>query len=90
VPVRLKPAMNAITSPDAASSVMQIATSAVNRAVAGMSGDAATVASAAIAQSGDLLTAIVDSRQQLLYAQAGAKMISAADQMLGTLIDIRA
>ena len=63
----------------------------VSRAVAGASRDAAAVASGSVAQDPNaMLTALVDARQQLLYTQAGAKMMSTASEMLGTIIDISA
>jgi len=37
-----------------------------------------------------MLAALVDARQQLLYTQAGAKMMNTASEMLGTIIDISA
>jgi flagellar hook-associated protein FlgK len=33
---------------------------------------------------------MVDARQQLLYTKAAARMISTADEMIGSLIDKRA
>ena len=68
----------------------QSASATIGRAVASLNKDAATVASAAISDGGDLLTALIDSRQQLLYTQAGARMIETANQMMGTLLDVRA
>jgi hypothetical protein len=52
--------------------------------------DAAVVASSSIEKPGDVLPALIDSRQQQLYVQAAARLMSTADQMLGTLIDIHA
>jgi len=37
-----------------------------------------------------MLAALVDARQQLMYTQAGAKMMSTANAMLGSIIDISA
>jgi len=71
--------------------VIQSATTMINRAQAGATRDAATVASSAMGDGGaDILGALVDARQQALYTQAGAKMISAANEMMGSLLDIRA
>ncbi len=71
-------------------SALQSAGVAINRAVAGFTRDAAAVASASITSSGELLPALIDAKQQLLYTQAAAKMMQTADQMMGTLLDIRA
>jgi hypothetical protein len=73
------------------SSVMQNAATTINRSVDGVSRDAAIVAGASMDDGGEqMLTALVDSKQQLLYTQAGAKMMETASQMLGSIIDIRA
>ena len=37
-----------------------------------------------------MLAALIDSRQQLLYIQAGAKMIARANEMVGSLVDTTA
>jgi len=36
------------------------------------------------------VAALVDSRQQVLYTQAGAKLIAAADQAMQSVVDILA
>jgi hypothetical protein len=41
-------------------------------------------------ESRDTLAALIDSRQQLLYTKAAAKLISAADEITQSVIDIRA
>jgi hypothetical protein len=84
--------MNSITSGGSLPDIMQSASSAIGRAVAGATSDAAVIAGSSTGgvDGGELLTALVDSRQQLLYTQAGAKMMETASQMLGSLIDIRA
>jgi len=71
-------------------SVVQIASAAINRGVAGLNRDAAVIASSSVADLRAALPALIDSRQQLLYTQAAARVMSAANEMLGTLIDIRA
>jgi hypothetical protein len=59
--------------------------------VAGASRDAAVVAGASMDDGGEqMLSALLDSKQQLMYTQAGAKMMDTAGQMLGSLIDISA
>jgi hypothetical protein len=81
--------MNAISPIETLPSAVQSAATTINRAAQGMNKDAAVVASS-VADSGDMLQALVDSRQQLLYTQAGAKLMDTANEMLGTLIDIQA
>ena len=75
---------------DGMPSVAQSASAAINRAASGVNRDAAVVASSSVADSSDVLPALIDSRQQLLYTKVAARVMSAADEMLGTLIDIRA
>jgi len=82
--------MNGISSLVSMPSAVQSATAAINRGVAGVSRAAAVVASSSVSDPSDVLAALIDSRQQLLYTQAAAGVMSAADEMLGTLIDIRA
>lgn len=84
------PLMNGIAMTDGVSNIMQSAGTAINRAVAGANRDAAVVASASTVDSSNVLAALIDSRQQLLYTQAGAKLIETANQMMGSLLDIRA
>jgi hypothetical protein len=73
------------------SSVMQSAAATINQSVAGVSRDAAAVAGASMGDGGEqMLSALLDSKQQLMYTQAGARMMETAGQMLGTLIDISA
>jgi hypothetical protein len=40
--------------------------------------------------SKDAITAMVDARQQLLYTQAAARIISTSNEMIGSLINTRA
>ena len=79
------------TSGAGLSGTIQSAVTTINRGVAGVNGNAAVVAANSVADGGsETLGALVDSRQQLLYTQAGAKLMETADQMLGTIINIRA
>ncbi len=83
--------MSGISSISGLPGAFQSAATTIDRAVAGASGDAATVASSSMVDSsGEMLSALIDARQQLLYTQAGAKMMSTANEMLGTIIDISA
>ena len=71
-------------------SALQSATSAIHRAVKTLEKDASVVARSSDVDSRDTLTALVDSRQQLLYTRAAVKIIAASDAMTETLLDIRA
>ena len=68
--------------------VFQSASTAISRATSALSDASATVASATSAS--EILPAMIDARQQLLYTQAAAKMISTANAMMGSLIDTHA
>jgi hypothetical protein len=81
--------MSSISSLGSLPNAFQGATTTINRAVAGAGRDAAAVASPA-ADPSAMLAALVDARQQLMYTQAGAKMMNTASEMLGTIIDISA
>ena len=73
---------------NSAPSIVQSASTILSRAANAVSSAAATVASGTSVN--DMLPAMIDARQQLLYTQAAAKMISTANAMLGSLIDTRA
>jgi hypothetical protein len=70
--------------------VMQSASSAIGRAVAALSQDASTVAAGSITDASQIMSALIDSKQQLLYTQAAAKMLDTANQMMGSLVDVHA
>ena len=83
------------------SGAFQIASTMINRASAAVDRDAAAVAGAsgntdqasplsAGGDSGNMLSALLDSRQQSLYAQAGARMLETSSQMMGSLLDVTA
>jgi hypothetical protein len=84
--------MTSITSANGLPDIMQSASATISRAVAGASSDAAVIAGASTGgvDNGELLAALIGSRQQLMYTQAGAKMMETASQMMGSLVDIRA
>jgi len=71
-------------------SALQSATGAIHRAVKTLAKDADVVAKSSAVESRDTLNALVDSRQQVLYTQAAAKLIAASDEMTKSLLDIRA
>jgi hypothetical protein len=71
-------------------SALQSATSALHRSIKAVSQDASVVAQSSDVLSGDATTALIDSRQQVLYANAAARLYSASDEITQSLIDIRA
>jgi hypothetical protein len=79
-----------IASIAAMPSTLQSATSAIQRSGKALEKDANVVARSAAVESRDTLNALIDSRQQLLYTSAAAKLITASDEMMKSLIDIRA
>jgi len=78
--------MNVTAGPNA----LQSATAMINRSQAGLRRDAAVVASPQGVTSPGTIAALIDSRQQLLYTSAGAKMIQASEDMLASLLDVHA
>jgi len=66
--------------------VAQIVTGAIQRSTKALARDATVVANPAVA-SPDLVEALVDSKQQVLYTAAAAKLISASDEMTRSLLD---
>jgi hypothetical protein len=72
--------------PDAA----QSAQLGIARGIWGLNKDAQVVAQSVTGSSGDLTAALVDSLQEKLSVEASARVLSASDQMLGTLVDIMA
>ena len=69
---------------------LQSATGAINRNLRALDKDAAVIAKSPGVESRETVHALVDSRRQLLYTQAAAKIIRASDEMSQSLIDIRA
>jgi hypothetical protein len=74
----------------AAPSALQSATTTISRSLNNLRKDATVVANSSTVMSGDTIEALVDSRQQVLYTSAAAKLISASDEMLASLLDIHA
>jgi len=71
---------------------LQSAQLGIRRGLSGLDRDAQVVANggAASIDTGSVLNALVDSLQQRLLVEASARMLSAADKTLGTLIDVKA
>jgi alpha-D-ribose 1-methylphosphonate 5-triphosphate synthase subunit PhnG len=87
----LQNTMTALSSVAGLTNAFHGASATISRATAGASQDAAAIASAnGMQDPSAMLAALVDARQQLLYTQAGAKMMSTANAMLGSIIDISA
>jgi hypothetical protein len=82
--------MNDIASIAAIPSALQSATIAIQKSHRALEKDANIVARSSSVESRDTLRALIDSRQQLLYTKAAAKLISAADEVTRSVIDIRA
>lgn len=78
--------MNPISS---TTDVMQIAAGGIRKAVSNVARDAHAVANSTDVMSRDTMEALIDAKQQVLYTRAGARMISVANEMMGTLLDIR-
>jgi hypothetical protein len=78
--------MNAIPS---TSSVFQIAVGGIRKAVNNVAADAQVVATTTEV-TGDTLGALLDAKQQALYVKAGARMISVSDEMISSLLDVKA
>ena len=81
--------MSGISSIAGIPGALQSATSTIQRATKGLDKDESVVARSSI-ESGDDVKAMVDSRQQLRYTQAAARIVKVEDEMLQSLIDIRA
>jgi hypothetical protein len=82
--------MNDIASIAAIPSALQSATGAIQKSHKALEKDANVIARSNSVESRDTLAALIDSRQQLLYTKAAAKLISAADEITQSVIDIRA
>jgi hypothetical protein len=74
------------TIPDA----MQSAKLGIARGVTGLNRDAQVVAQSVTGAGGDPTAALVDSLQEKLSVEASAKVLTASDEMLGTLVDVLA
>jgi len=79
--------MNGITAIPGA---LQTATGAIHRSVEDLRKDANVVARSTDVTSRETLGALVDSRQQVLYSAAAAKLIKASDEMIASLLDVHA
>jgi hypothetical protein len=82
--------MNPLSAISGIPGALQSATGAIGRSTRALEKDANVVAGSSAVESRDTVGALVDSREQLLYTQAAAKIIKASDEMLQSLIDIRA
>jgi hypothetical protein len=71
-------------------SALQSATSSINRSLKKLDQNAHVVATSQSVMSKDTIQALLDSRQQLLYTKAAAKIMTAADEVMQSAIDIRA
>lgn len=69
---------------------MQIAASGIRKAVSNATTDAQVVANSTEVTAPQTMDALLDARQQVLYTQAGARMMRSADEMISSLLDITA
>lgn len=79
--------MSAITP---VASPLQIATNAIRKSQNELAKDAHVVANATAVDTPAVVNALVDARQQVLYTKAAARIVSAADEMVKSLLDVRA
>ena len=82
--------MNNLSAIGVIPDAMQSATGAMNRSVKSLEKDANVIARSSGLEARETVGALVDSRQQVLYTQAAAKIVKASDEMLQSIIDIRA
>jgi len=82
--------MDAIAAVAAIPSALQSASATIQRSLKKQNEDSQTVASSTQIDARDTVQALVDSKQQLLYTQAAAKLIRAEDAMTRTLLDVHA
>ena len=75
-------------------SVQNEALQGINRGLEGMRKNASEIASAdqlnKTGQETDLIESLVGLQQNKIQVQASAKVVSAVDEVVGTIIDIRA
>jgi len=77
-------------------SVMSSATNAVRKSVDRLAQDAHVVANSSTAEAStaveqrDVVNALVDAKQQVIYTKAAAKMVRAADEMVSSLLRTKA
>jgi hypothetical protein len=79
--------MNGITS---IPGVYQSATDTIRRSQQNLARDAHVVANSTAVDSPATTHALLDSRQQVLYTQVAARLISASDEMTRSLLDTHA
>ncbi len=83
-------AMNDLSAIGGIPGALQSAKGAIHRAARAVEKDANVVARSSAVEARDTVHALVDSREQVLYTRAAAKIIKASHAMLQSLIDIRA
>jgi hypothetical protein len=82
--------MNNLSAVGAIPNALQSATGAIHRSGRNLEKDANVIARSSAVDARETVGTLVDSRQQVLYTQAAAKIIKASDEMLESIIDIRA
>ena len=71
-------------------SAFQSAQLGISRGLAAIDQDAQVVANAGASNVDAVTGALVDALQQRLLVEASVRMLSTADQTLGTLVDVKA
>jgi hypothetical protein len=75
-------------------SVMASATNTIRKSVDRLAQDAHVVANSSTADASveqrDVVNALVDAKQQVIYTKAAAKMVRAADEMVSSLLRTKA
>jgi hypothetical protein len=83
--------MNGFSAIGSGSGAVQNAQLGISRGMANLSRDAQVIAQGSVADNGNAMTgALIDAQVQKLSVEASARVLSIADQTLGTLLDIKA
>jgi hypothetical protein len=82
--------MDAINAIAAIPGTFQSARNTIDRSLRNQDKDAQVVANSTEADSHETVEALVDSKQQVLYTQAAARLVSANDAMTKALLDVHA
>jgi len=71
---------------------LQTASSAIQRSTTNLRKDADVVAHANgnTVDTREMIGALIDARQQVLYTRAAVRIINASDEMIQSLLDVRA
>lgn len=73
-----------------ASGPLPIANDAIRKSMARLAGDAHVVATSQAVTSTKTVQAVVDAQKQVLYTKSAARIVSATDKVVNSLLDTRA